>query len=149
MPARNVLFACMSTMIDFSGNCNQDDAAVLQCQFQSCQYPSRYVIAASASVRGDTCDSLTCGLCLSRSSQQHSILLASLDTLEGHASRTNVRQNIPVPVTYREGFPNVRQVLYRVVEQLRQNGSQPAVDIDKLCSGAMWDAIGGTQHACW
>ena len=45
-------------------------------------------------------------------------------------------------VTSREGFPNVRQVLYNVVDQLRQNGQEAGVDVDKLCSGAMWDAIG-------
>ena len=42
----------------------------------------------------------------------------------------------------REGFPEVRQVLHQVVDHLKQTGPQTAVDVDALCSGAMWDAIG-------
>ena len=44
----------------------------------------------------------------------------------------------------REGFPQVRQVLYQVVDHLKQAGAEGPVDVDALCSGAMWDAIGNT-----
>lgn len=42
----------------------------------------------------------------------------------------------------REGFPQVRQVLQQVVNHLKQTGPETTVDVDALCSGAMWDAIG-------
>ena len=42
----------------------------------------------------------------------------------------------------REGFPHVRQVLHQVVDHLQHVGPHSSVDIDNICSGAMWDVVG-------